>query len=150
MDDKFTLIELITVIAVTAAFVIWSVCMTIIFANNKLYCKYFCKKEWNLWKKVIEKLKEQGGIIHIFKSDDYPDINAFHIDIEIDSEKYELIYWVKTNSVSVHQDTKCILCDFDRYHSNMAVEIMKEKIKRAFDDADEETKRTTEELMGEW
>ena len=32
----------------------------------------------------------------------------------------------------------------------MAVEIMKEKIKRAFDDADEETKRTTEELMGEW
>ena len=150
MDDKFTLIELITVIAVTAAFVIWSVCMTIIFANNKLYCKYFCKKEWNLWEKVIEKLKEQGGIIHIFKSDDYPDINSFHIDIEIDSEKYELIYWVKTNSVSVHQDTKCILCDFDRYHSNMAVEIMKEEIKRAFDYADEETKRTTEKLMSEW
>lgn len=148
--DKFTLILLIAVIAVTAAFVIWSVCMTIIFANNKLYCKCFCKKEWNLWKKVIEKLKEQEGTIHVQKYDDYPHLGSFHIDIEIDSEKYELVYWVKTNSVSVHQDTKCILCDFDRYHSNMAVEIMKEKIKRAFDDADEETKRTTEELMGEW
>ena len=147
MNDKFTLIVLI---AATAVFVIWSVCMTIIFANNKLYCKYFCKKEWNLWKKVIEKLKEQGEIIHIFKFDDYPDINSFYIDIEIDSEKYKLIYWVKTKSVSVHQDTKCILCDFDKYHSNMAVEIMKEKIKRAFDYADEETKRTTKELMGEW
>ena len=32
----------------------------------------------------------------------------------------------------------------------MAVEVMKEEIKRAFDGADEETKRTVEELMGEW
>ena len=148
--DKFTLILLIAVIAVTAAFVIWSVCMTIIFTNNKLYCKCFCKKEWSLWKKVIEKLKEEEGTIHVQKYSDYPHLDSFHIDIEIDSEKYELVYWVKTKSVSVHQDTKCILCDFDRYHSNMAVEIMKEKIKRAFDYADEETKRTTEELMGEW
>ena len=148
--DKFTLILLIAVIAVTAAFVIWSVCMAIIFKNNKLYCKCFCRKEWNLWEKVIEKLKEQDGIIRVQKYNYYPHLDSFHIDIEIDSEKYELVYWVKTRSVSVHQDTKCILCDFDRYHSNMAVEIMKEEIKKAFDYADEETKRTVEELMGEW
>ena len=147
---KFTLILLIALSAVTAAFVIWSVCMTIIFANNKLYCKCFCKKEWSLWKKVIEKLKEQDGIIRVQKYSDYPHLDSFHIDIEIDSEKYELVYWVKTKSVSVHQDTKCILCDFERYDYDMAVEIMKEKIKKALDDADEETKRTTEELMGEW
>lgn len=148
--DKFALILLIAVIAVTTAFVIWFVCMTIIFKNNKLYCKCFCKKEWNLWEKVIEKLKEQDGIIRVQKYSYYPHLNSFHIDIEIDSEKYELVYWVKTRSVSVHQDTKCVLCDFDRYHSNMAVEIMKEEIKKAFDYADEETKRTVEELMGEW
>ena len=140
---------LIVAILVTIIFLIWTVCITTIFANNKLYCKYFCKKEWKLWEKVIEKLKKQKGIIHIFKFDNYPDINSFHIDIEIDSEKYELIYWVKTKSVSVHQGTKCILCDFDKYHSDMAVEIMKEKIKKAFDYADEETKRTTGELMSE-
>lgn len=148
--DKFALILLIAVIAVTAAFVILSVCMAIIFKNNKLYCKCFCKKEWNLWEKVIEKLKEQDGIIRVQKYSNYPHLDSFHIDIEIDSEKYELVYWVKTRSVSVHQDTKCILCDFDRYHSDMAVEIMKEEIKKAFDVADEETKRTVEELMGEW
>lgn len=148
--DKFALILLIAVTAVTTAFVIWFVCMTIIFKNNKLYCKCFCKKEWNLWEKVIEKLKEQDGIIRVQKYSYYPHLNSFHIDIEIDSEKYELVYWVKTRSVSVHQDTKCVLCDFDRYHSNMAVEIMKEEIKKAFDYADEETKRTVEELMGEW
>ena len=148
--DKFTLILLIAVIAVTAAFVIWSVCMAIIFKNNKLYCKCFCKKEWNLWEKVVEKLKEQDGIIRVQKYNYYPHLDSFHFDIEIDSEKYEIVYWVKTRSVSVHQDTKCILCDFDRYHSNMAVEIMKEEIKKAFDYADEETKRTVEELMGEW
>ena len=148
--DKFTLILLIAVIAVTTAFVIWSVCMTIIFKNNKLYCKCFCKKEWNLWEKVIEKLKEQNGIIRVQKYRYYPHLDSFHIDIEIDSEKYELVYWVETRSVSVHQGTKCMLCDFDRYHSDMAVEIMQEEIKKAFDYADEETKRTVEELMGEW
>lgn len=148
--DKFALILLIAVIAVTTAFVIWFVCMAIIFANNKLYCKCFCKKEWDLWEKVIEKLKEQDGIILVQKYSDYPHLDSFHIDIEIDSEKYELVYWVETRSVSVHQGTKCILCDFDRYHSDMAVEIMKEKIKKAFDGADEETKRTAGELMGEW
>ena len=147
--DKFTLILLIAVIAVTTAFVIWFVCMTIIFKNNKLYCKCFCKKEWNLWEKVIEKLKEQDGIIRVQKYNYYPHLDSFHFDIEIDSEKYEIVYWVKTRSVSVHQDTKCILCDFDRYHSDMAVEIMKEEIKKAFDYADEETKRTVGELMGE-
>ena len=148
--DKFALILLIAVIAVTAAFVVWSICMAIIFKNNKLYCKCFCKKEWNLWEKVIEKLKEQGGIIRVQKYSYYPHLDSFHFDIEIDSEKYEIVYWVKTKSVSVHQDTKCILCDFDKHHSDMAVEIMKEEIKRAFDYADEETKRIAKELMSEW
>ena len=150
MDNKFALIISIALIAIIVVFVVWSVCMTIIFANNKLYCKCFCKKEWNLWEKVIEKLKEQGGIIRVQKYSHYPHLDSFHFDIEIDSEKYEIIYWVKTRSVSVHQDTKCILCDFDKYHSDMAVEIMKEEIKRAFDYSDEETKRTTEKLMDEW
>ena len=103
-----------------------------------------------MWEKVIEKLKEQGGIIRVQKYSHYPHLDSFHFDIEIDSEKYEIVYWVKTRSVSVHQDTKCILCDFDKYHSDMAVEIMNEEIKKAFDYADKETKRTTEELMGEW
>lgn len=43
-----------------------------------------------------------------------------------------------------------MLCGYDEYHSDIAVEIMKEKIKRAFGGADEEVKRMAEELMGGW
>ena len=81
---------------------------------------------------------------------DNPTLNSFCINIEIDSEKYELIYWVQKRSVSVYQGTECTLCGYDKYHSDMAVKIMKERIKRLFNNADEETKRIPEELMREW
>ena len=148
MDDKFILIILIAIIAII--FFIWGIYILIIFSNNKLYCKHFYKKEWNLWEKVIKKLKEQEGTIYVSKYDNCPGLNSFHIDIEIDSKKYKLIYWVKTKTASVWHGTHCILCGYDKYHSDMTIEIMKEKIKKIFDYVDEETKRTTEELISEW
>ena len=148
--NKFTLIVSIAVIAVTVVLLIWSIYMIIILSSDKLFCKHYCKKEWNLWEKVIKKLKEQEGIIYVSKFDDHSILNSFEIDIEIDSEKYKLIYWVKKGFTSVHQGTECILDSYDKYHSDIAVEIMKEKIKKAFDDANEETKRIAKELMSEW
>jgi len=150
MVDKFAFIVLIVLIAATVALLAWGIYMGVIFANNKLYCKHFLRKDWDMWEKIIEKLKEQKGTIYVSKFDDNPKLSSFHINIELDSEKYEVVYWVKRKDVSVHQGTDCTLCGFDNYHSNMAAEIMKEKIKRAFDNADEEAKRMTEELMGEW
>lgn len=147
MDNKFIFIVLITITLVLLIGLIYTL---VIFSNNKLYCKHFYKKKWNLWEKILEKLKEQEGTIYVSKYDNDPDWNSFHIDIEIDSEKYELIYWVKRKTVSVWHGTNCILCGYDKYHSNMAIEIMKDKIKKIFDYADEETKQITEELMNEW
>ena len=123
--------------------------MLIIFSSNKLYCKHFCKKEWNLWEKVIEKLKEQRGIIYVSMYDDDPTLDAFRINIEIGSEEYELVYWVNRGTASVHQGLNCRLCGYDKYHSNMAVEIIKEKIKKRFNNASESTKRMIEEMIGE-
>lgn len=150
MDGKFVLIVLIVLIAATAALLVSLIYTQIIFENNKLYCKHYLRKDWDMWEKVIEKLKEQKGTIYVSKFDDEPKLNSFHFDIEIGSEKYTLIYWAKTGFVSVHQGTDCTLCGYDKYHSDIAAEIMKERIKNAFDSADEETKRTVEELMGEW
>ena len=150
MDNKFEPIMSIIIIAVGIIFLVWGIYILIIFSNNKLYCKHFYKKEWNLWEKVIKKLKEQEGTIYVSKDDNHSDLNSFHIDIEIDSKKYKLIYWVKTKTASVWHGTNCILCGYDKYHSDMAVKIMKERIKRLFNNADEETKRITEELMREW
>ena len=148
MDNKFEPIMSIIIIAVGIIFLVWGIYMLIIFSSNKLYCKHFCKKEWNLWEKVIEKLKEQRGIIYVSMYDD-PILDAFRTNIEIGSEEYELVYWVNRGTASVHQGLNCILCGYDKYHSNMAVEIMKEKIKKRFNNASESTKRMIEEMIGE-
>ena len=145
MDNKFIL----TISIVLIAIMIVSLVMLIILNNNKLYCKYFSRKEWNLWEKVIEKLKEYKETINVSKFDNYPNLNLFYINIEINSENYLIVYWIKERVVSVHHDTECILCDFDKYHSDMAARIIEEKIKKTFDNTNESTKRTIEELMSE-
>ena len=145
MDNKFIL----TISIVLIAIMIVSLVMLIILNNNKLYCKYFSRKEWNLWEKVIEKLKEYKETINVSKFDNYPNLNSFYINIEINSENYLIVYWIKERVVSVYHDTECILCDFDKYHSDMAAKIIEEKIKKTFDNTNESTKRTIEELMSE-
>lgn len=150
MDNKFEPIMSIIIIAVGIIFLVWGIYILIIFFNNKLYCKHFYKKEWNLWEKIIEKLKKQEGTIYVSKYDNCPGLDSFHIDIEINSEKYKLIYWVKTKTASVWHGTHCILCGYDKYHSDMAIETIKERIKKVFNNADEETKQITKELMSEW
>ena len=149
MDDKFKLIVLITVLAIIAILLIWCIYTSIIFSSNKLYCKHYHKKEWNLWEKIIEKLKEQKGIIYISMYDDDPTLDSFRTNIAIGLEEYELVYWVKRGTASVHQGMKCILCGYDKYHSNMAVEIMKEKIKKRLNNTGEGTKRMIKEMIGE-
>ena len=143
MDNKFIL----TISIVLIAMIIVLLVMLIIINNNKLYCKYFYRKEWNLWEKVIEKLKEYKETIDIAKFNNYPNLNSFYLNIEINSEKYKIVYWIKERAVSVHQDTECILCDFDKYHSDIAAKIIEEKIEKTFNNANESTKRTIEELM---
>ena len=140
MDNKFIL----TISIVLIAMIIILLVTLIILSNNKLYCKYFFRKEWNLWKKVIEKLKEYKETIDVAKFDDHPNLNSFYINIEINSEKYLVVYWIKERAVSVHQDTECILCGFDKYHSDMAVKIIEEKIEKMFDNVNKSTKRTIE------
>lgn len=149
MDDKFKLIVLITVLAIIAILLIWCIYASIIVSNNKLYCKHYYKKEWNLWEKVIKKLKEQKGIIYISMYDDDPTLDSFRTNIAIGLEEYELVYWVKRGTASVHQGLNCILCGYDKYHSNMAVGIMKEKIKKRLNNTGESTKRMIEEMIGE-
>ena len=149
MDDKFKLIILIIVIVIIAILLIWYIYTLIIFSSNKLYCKHYCKKEWNLWEKIIEKLKEQNEIIYVSKYDNNPKLNSFCTNIAIGLEEYELVYWVKRGTASVHQDIRCILCGYDKYHSNMAVKIMKEKVKKRFDNANESTKQMIKEMIGE-
>ena len=146
MDDKFILIILT---AIALVLLIWVIYLLVIFSNNKLYCKHYLKKEWNLWERIIKELKEQKRTIYVSKFNNLPEANYFRINIEVNSKEYELIYWVKEEAVSVYQGTNCTLCSYDKYHSNIAIKIMREKIKELFNDSDEKVKQMTKELIGE-
>ena len=146
MDNKFILIILA---AIALVLLIWVIYPLVIFSNNKLYCKHYLKKEWNLWERIIRGLKEQKRTIYVSKSNNLPEANYFRINIEVDSKEYELIYWVKEEAVSVYQGTNYTLCSYDKYHSNIAIKIIREKIKELFNDSDEKVKQMTKELIGE-
>ena len=149
MSNKFELIISISSIVVVTALLIWCIYTLIILTNDRLYCKHHLKKEWNLWEKIIKELKKQKRTIYVSKSNNHPEANYFRINIEVDSKEYELIYWVKEEAVSVYQGTNCMLCSYDKYHSNMAIKIIREKIKELFNDSDEKVKQMTKELIGE-
>ena len=148
MDNKsILLISIVGIIIVVL--LIYYIYTLVIFSNNKLYCKHYLKKEWNLWERIIKELKEQKRTIYVSKSNNLPEANYFRINVEVGSKKYELIYWVKDEAVSVYQGTDCTLCSYDKYHSNKAIKIIREKIKELFSDSDEKVKQMTKELIGE-
>ena len=146
MNDKISLIVLIALVVLMIVVLLWGICTGIVFANNKLYCKHYLRKDWDLWEKVIEKLRAHKGTIYVSRIDERPDLDLFRLSLDIDSAECELIYWVKQKTVSLHRDTACLLCGFDKYHSDIAMRLMEEKINRALENSDEEARKEAEEI----
>lgn len=146
MNDKISLIVLIALVVLMVVVLLWGICTGIVFANNKLYCKHYLRKDWDLWEKVIEKLRAHKGTIYVSRIDERPDLDLFRVSLDIDSVECELIYWVKQKTVSLHRDTSCLLCGFDKYHSDIAMGLMEEKINRALENSDEEARKEVEEI----
>lgn len=146
MDDKISLIVLIALVVLMVVVLLWGICTGIVFANNKLYCKHYLRKDWDLWEKVIEKLRAHKGTIYVSRVDERPDLDNFEVSLDIDSEECRLIYWAKKKTASLHRGTDCLLCDFDKYHSDIAVGLMEEKIDRALENSDEEARKEVEEI----
>jgi hypothetical protein len=96
-------------------------------ANNRLYCRIFEHKSWKLWEKVCKELPFAKFVEH-FQYDARPGLENYKFYIhDIGIEKpVEVIYWAANSIVSVHDlSGECVLSDFDRYHSDKAVEIIK-------------------------
>ena len=146
MNDKISLIVLIALVVLMVVVLLWGICAGIVFANNKLYCKHYLRKDWDLWEKVIEKLRAHKGTIYVSRIDERPDLDNFEVSLDIDSEECWLIYWAKKKTASLHRGTDCLLCDFDKYHSDIAVGLMEEKIDRALENSDEEVRKEVEEI----
>ena len=99
---------------------------------GKIYCYLFEHKDWQKWEKVCQVLPELKLSEHrVF--DECEKLNSYGFllpNIGISDKDLVVIYWETINEVSVHEvdSGECILCPFDRYHSNKAVEILKQRI----------------------
>lgn len=110
--------------------VVWFIARVVIFTNNKFYCYLFEHKDWNLWKTVLGKLEGSDFIEH-YESEMKPYLENYKFGFTLDDgAKCKLIYWVQQGVCSVHneEEDECLLCDFDRYHSNMAVDMVRERL----------------------
>lgn len=108
-------------------FAIWIISVIayfIIFNSNRLYCFIYEHKAWKLWDKICKHLQE-AKFIRYYTDDNADTIIYFQFKLTVDSIDYDIIYWCKENTVSVHHKNKCLLSDFDKYHSNKAAKIIK-------------------------
>ena len=102
---------------------------TIIYFNSNLYCYIFEHKYWTLWESVCKNLSSAKFEEH-YVNEEKPNLECYSFyvhDIGI-GKPVKVIYWVKSNDVSVHTDKGCILSSFDKYHSNKAKNIIKSMI----------------------
>lgn len=85
--------------------------------NNKLYCKFYERKTWKKWEELLKKTDN----IHLdtifidgtcwFNLDD-KELSYYRISLICENNHY-------SSFVSDKKDCSCILCDFDKYHSNI-------------------------------
>ena len=86
--------------------------------NNKLYCKYYLRNEWNLWEKVCNNL-DKLVFVESYENADLPELNSYEFSLELDGVKYKVIYWINSMHTSIHSDYDCVLCPFDKYHNQI-------------------------------
>lgn len=95
----------------------FAIIFSIIFSSNRLYCYFFEHAEWNEWNKYIkdvDKFEYDGRYSNCYKfTIPNTDITAYVWDNE---------------KCSIHDETDCICCSFDRYHSNKMKKLLMNKI----------------------
>ena len=100
----------------------------VIIGNHNLYVRIFERKTWKMWKKVCEALPYAEFV----EFADYGDslLTNYKFNIIVDDKPYQAIYWKVADQVSVHDESSCICNPFDAHHNKIAVDIIKDLIKK--------------------
>lgn len=102
----------------------------VIIGNHNLYVRIFERKAWKMWKKVCEALPHAEFI----EFADYDTVDSwltnYKFKVIVDDKPYQAIYWKAYNQVSVHDESSCVCNPFDTYHNKIAVDIIKDLIKK--------------------
>lgn len=99
----------------------------VMFSNQKIYCRLFERKDWALWEKILANFDTAENLGHNTWPD-HPEVENYKFQVTCEEKQYMLIYWAVKGVCSVHIDEDCVLSDFDRYHSDMAVKMVKDKL----------------------
>lgn len=125
--------------AVIISFKFWPILLTllfvlisVVFSVNTWYCYVFEHKSWVLWEKVCKALPYAKFISHShYHENENSELENYRFYIQNPNGDGGLvvIYWVNPGIVSVHrEDNECVLSDFDKYHSDKAVKIIKNSL----------------------
>ena len=99
---------------------------------TRLYCWLFQNKDWRNWKKIINAIPNAEFVEHLNFSE-YSQFENYRYRVKLDNDQYDVVYWVKRGFVTVHkvdEDDSCFLSEFDKYHSLIAAEAVKELIEK--------------------
>lgn len=99
--------------------------------ESKLYCRFFDKDEWFGWKKVIKNF-DSVRYIEYYKDKFHPLLNHHKFNLIVDGKECHINYWDVTDNIGVHDlpgVKNGLLCDFDKYHSNLVKYMLIEKFK---------------------
>lgn len=96
--------------------------------NNKIYCYIYEHKDWVLWEEVCKKLQFAKFAGHnTYK--DTPQYNNFVFYMQDIKDGVKVSYYENLGVISVFDSqNKCLLSDFDQYHSKKAIEIIKKMV----------------------
>ena len=95
--------------------------------NSKLYCFIFEKEDWGAWETIVKNFDYA-----VFREhnayEDRPNLEAYLFDIITPNGNCQLIYWVNSGDVSVH-DYPVVGClsSFNKYHQKVVKGLLCEK-----------------------
>lgn len=116
-----TVIIIFGALLITIGFAGLFVCL-----NNKLFCRIYLHEEWKLWEYLYSHIDEAVYDRYVCY-DNLPDLESFVFNLSLDGTDCQIIYWVKTNRCSVFVGDECLLCGFDKYHSDLIRDALMDK-----------------------
>ena len=86
----------------------------------------------NYFEEVTSDMEKVSFGYYFVEFADYGDssLTNYKFNIIVDDKPYQAIYWKAYDQVSVHDESSCICNPFDTYHNKIAVDIIKDLIKK--------------------
>ena len=97
----------------------------------RLYCFVWEHKEWKLWEEFIKRIDEFEFKNELYHSYQFiipkTDIRAYVWGRDEDED--DLLLNTAIGYCSIHNDSECLCCTFDRYHSKKMADLLMTKVK---------------------